>query len=305
MPDFFFIKINMKTGVIGLGLIGGSICKELNREGSGYEVYGSDRSDAHAHKACELQLVREVLSLEDLVDKCQVIALCVPVDKIEELALSVLDRIDERQIVFDVGSTKSTICKAVADHPMRHRFVAAHPLAGTEFSGPEAALLNLFRGKKNIICESGLSDPDAIETVERLFLDMGMPSYHLDAEEHDKHMAFVSHLSHVSSFALSQTVLDIEEDEKQIFNLASTGFASTARLAKCNPDTWTAIFDKNRAYLSQALEAYIVHVQKFKDLLDKEDNDGMYKAIVKANDISRVLQGIQARKLEQKKEELV
>jgi len=294
----------MKTAVIGLGLIGGSIAKELNQEGSPFEVYGVDSSMHHASQAVELGLVRSTLTLDDAIGQCTLIILAVPVDKIEALAIDVLDKIGAHHIVFDVGSTKDEICRAVAVHTMRPRFVAAHPLAGTEFSGPEAAHLNLFRGKKNIICEAELSDDDALILVEELFEFMGMKSYRLSSDEHDRHMAFVSHLSHVSSFALSQTVLDIEKDENQIFNLASTGFASTARLAKCNPKTWTAIFEKNAAYLSKALAAYIDHVQNFKDMVDRLDADGMYEAIVKANDISRVLNGIKLN-TEQKAKELL
>ena len=273
-------------------MIGGSIAKELNHPYSKYTIFGVDTNESHCEQALELGLVESIKTLDEALEECQAIILAVPVDGIEKMLPYVMGAVREDQVVFDVGSTKALICKSVSDHPMRHRFVASHPLAGTEFSGPKAAHLNLFRGKKNIICEEELSDRDAVEFVEHIFKGMGMKSYFLSAEEHDKHMAFVSHLSHVSSFALSQTVLDIEKDEKQIFNLASTGFASTARLAKCNPITWTAIFEKNIEYLSEALDAYIKHCQHFKQLLDDRDMKGMHEAIVKANEIDRVLKGI-------------
>ncbi len=284
----------MNIAVIGTGLIGGSIARELRR--AGQRVIGVDKNTSHLARAEELGIIDEGMTLENALDNAKVIAVCIPVDHLESKIPLLLDKIDEEHIVFDVGSTKELICNAVADHPMRHRFVAAHPLAGTEHSGPEAALLGLFDGKKNIICEHALSDQDALDQVIDIFESMGMKSYFLNAAEHDKHMAFVSHLSHVSSFALSQTVLDIEKDEKQIFNLASTGFASTARLAKCNPHTWAAIFSKNKDHLSQALDAYIKHVQAFKVLVDEIDVDGMYEAISEANEIKRVLNGIKLNK---------
>lgn len=283
----------MKIGIIGLGLIGGSIAKELNTRSLGtIEVYGVDKNPDHQLKAKELGLVKDIMTLENAINECEVLSIAVPVNIIETILPQILDKVSDSQTVFDVGSTKSKICSIIESHPNRNRFVAAHPLAGTEYSGPEAALLNLFNGKKNIICENDLSDKDAVEKTVRVFDFLGMNTFFLSAEEHDKHMAYVSHLSHVTSFALSQTVLDIEKDEKQIFNLASTGFASTARLAKCNPETWTAIFSKNASYLSEALEVYIQKMKEFKKLVDAIDEKGMYDSIVEANEITRVLKGI-------------
>jgi len=287
----------MKIAIVGLGLIGGSIAKEINLRSLGtVEVFGVDNNPRHAAKAEELGLVKDIFNLDYACQHCNVIIVAVPVNLIDKILIKVLDKIDESTTVFDVGSTKKEICKVVESHKMRHRFVASHPLAGTEYSGPEAAIMNLFNGKKNIICEEKYSDTDAVENTIKVFEFLGMKSYFLSAEEHDKHMAYVSHLSHVTSFALSQTVLDIEKDEKQIFNLASTGFASTARLAKCNPITWTAIFEKNSKYLSEALEVYIQKMKEFKELVDAVDTKGMHQSIVEANEINRVLKGIKLNK---------
>ena len=287
----------MRIAIIGLGLIGGSIAKEIKTRSLGtISVVGVDKSESHAAKADELGLVDKIVDLNVALKESDVFIVAVPVNVIENILPQLLDGIKDSQVVIDVGSTKSDICKSISNHPNRNRFVAAHPLAGTEFSGPEAAIINLFNGKKNIICEKDKSDEDALAQALKVFDFLGMKTIFLDAEEHDKHMAFVSHLSHVTSFALSQTVLDIEKDEKQIFNLASTGFASTARLAKCNPVTWTAIFEKNPQYLSEALGAYIIHLQNYKKLVDDGNWKGMYDAISESNEITRVLEGIQLTK---------
>lgn len=276
--------------VIGLGLIGGSISQELKAQG--HQVIGVDKNAKHSARALELNLVSSILELDQALVEAETIIVCVPVNTLETIIPQILDLIREDQVVLDVGSTKLSICNAVLNHRNRKQFVACHPMAGTEHSGPDAALMGLFRGKKNIICEKDRSSEEAVLSAIKIFNQLGMESYFMEAEEHDKHMAFVSHLSHVSSFALSKTVLEIEKDEKQIFNLASTGFESTARLAKCNPDTWTAIFSKNKNFLSQALEAYIDQMQQFKKLLDELNLEAMHEAIVEANQIERVLKGI-------------
>ena len=276
--------------VIGLGLIGGSISQELKAQG--HQVIGVDKNAKHAARALELNLVSSILELDQALVEAETVIVCVPVNTLETIIPQILDLIREDQVVLDVGSTKLSICNAVLNHRNRKQFVACHPMAGTEHSGPDAALMGLFRGKKNIICEKDRSSEEAVLSAIKIFNQLGMESYFMEAEEHDKHMAFVSHLSHVSSFALSKTVLEIEKDEKQIFNLASTGFESTARLAKCNPDTWTAIFSKNKNFLSQALEAYIDQMQQFKKLLDELNLEAMHEAIVEANQIERVLKGI-------------
>lgn len=280
----------MKIGIVGLGLIGGSIARDLKAHG--HNIIGVDKSEEHVEMAYDLGLIHESADLTVACQQCEVMVLAVPVNHIETLTNEVLDHIPWNTIVLDVGSTKNGICKSVAGHKKRGRFVAAHPLAGTEFSGPKAAIEGLFQNKKNIICEEDKVDDDALDTAIQLFDELGMQSIFMDPNEHDKHMAYVSHLSHVSSFMLGRTVLDIEKDSKQIVNLASTGFESTVRLAKSSPDTWTSIFEKNSDHLSAALEAYINHLQDFKDKLDNNDREGIHNDLKSANKISRVLKGI-------------
>lgn len=278
----------MKITVIGLGLIGGSIAKDLKSQ-LNVKVYGVDASESHQKLALDHALVHEIATLEEGLKVADIVILAIPVDKIEGILPNILDQIDQKTTVIDVGSTKSDICNAISLHPRRSRFVAAHPLAGTEFSGPTAALKGLFQNKKNIITEPEKSDADALESALRVFESLGMVTSFMTAEEHDKHLAYVSHLSHVSSFMLGLTVLDIEKDEKQIFDLASTGFESTVRLAKSNPKTWSAIFGKNKKYLLEALDSYIVHLENFRHHIRENDTEETERLMVRSNDIKRIL----------------
>ena len=278
----------MKVGVVGLGLIGGSIARDLKAQ-INVTVIGVDKNQHHAEKAMELGLVHKLASIGDVTLEADVIILATPVDSIETLLPQVLDTVGSKTVVIDVGSTKSDICKMVASHPNRGQFVAAHPLAGTEFSGPEAALKGLFHDAKNIICEKDKTHDAALETALKVFESMGMKTLFMGAEEHDRHLAYVSHLSHVTSFSLGLTVLEIEKDEKQIFNLASTGFRSTSRLAKSNPQTWKAIFGRNRKYLGEALDGYIKTLSEFRQAIGENDIEKMERLMQEANDIKRIL----------------
>ncbi len=278
----------MVISIIGLGLIGGSMARDLSSQ-MNVRVYGVDVSIVHQEQALALGLVHEIVDLNGAIAESDVIILAMPVNYVQTLLPTILDKVQDHTTVIDVGSTKAEICAVVADHPRRARYVAAHPLAGTEFSGPQAALRGLFNGKKNIICEPERSAADALDTATKLFHSLGMTTTHLSAEEHDKHLAYVSHLSHVSSFMLGLTVLDIEKDESQIFDLASTGFESTVRLAKSNPKTWSAIFSKNKTYLTEALQSYIDHLENFKQLISNNDVDTMEALMNHSNDIKRIL----------------
>jgi prephenate dehydrogenase len=278
----------MKVSIVGLGLIGGSIARDLKSQ-INVTVYGVDNNPGHAVQAMELGLIHEMKNLEEAIAESDVIIMAIPVNHIESILPSVLDQIQAHQTVIDVGSTKEKICTAVQSHEKRSRYVAAHPLAGTEYSGPTAAIPRLFVDKKNIICEKDLSAEDALEVALKIFRSMGMKTYFLNPGEHDKHLAYVSHLSHVSSFMLGLTVLDIEKDESQIFNLASTGFASTVRLAKSNPNTWAPIFEKNKEHLATALDSYINYLTKFKEAIEGNDETSSRKLMQEANDIKRIL----------------
>lgn len=280
----------MKVGIVGLGLIGGSIAKDLQK--CGHELYGADMNPIHCEQAKDLGLVKDTLSLEVMAETCDVIFISIPVSVTGQVVNTLLDLISWKTVVMDTGSTKASVCREVINHSKRGRFVACHPLAGTEFSGPTAAIEGLYAGKKNIICEEDLSDEDAVQTAINLFRELGMTNLFMNSADHDKHMAYVSHLSHVSAFMLGSTVLDIEKDEKQIFNLASTGFQSTVRLAKSSPETWSTIFSDNSDNILAALESYIDNLTEFKKALEHQDIDQMKAMINKSNEIKRVLNGM-------------
>ncbi|MBT1702748.1 prephenate dehydrogenase [Chryseosolibacter indicus] len=283
----------MKTTVIGVGLIGGCIAIDLRKSGLATKLVGVDQNPAHATKAVELGLVDETTTLEEAIADADIIITAIPVNAIRSVIIKVLERIKPRAVVIDTGSTKSQICKAIEGNAKRKQFVAAHPIAGTENSGPEAAFSGLFTQKTNIICEQEKSSAEALEVANRVFEVLGMRTIFMDPVEHDKHVAYVSHLSHVSAFLLGQTVLDIEKDEKNIFNLAGSGFASTVRLAKSSPEMWAPIFEQNAEYLSQALLEYIMHLQKFQYYLMKRDVKELHRIMTDANRIRKVLEGIE------------
>jgi prephenate dehydrogenase len=283
----------MKTTIIGLGLIGGSIAIDLRAAGIASLLRGVDADPHNGRRALELGLVDSLHSLEDAVANADLIVIAIPVNALTGLLPKVLDLIPERAVVIDAGSTKASICKSVAGHPRREAFVASHPIAGTENSGPDAAFAGLFANKTNIVCEKEKSSEHSLATASKVINALGMNTIFMDAEEHDKHVAYVSHLSHVSSFLLGQTVLDIEKDEKNIFALAGSGFASTVRLAKSSPDMWAPIFEQNLDYLSQALQEYIMHLQKFHYHLLKRDTKELHRIMLGANEIRRVLEGIE------------
>lgn len=292
----------MKTAIIGLGLIGGSMAIDLRKSGVSTMLIGVDNSSDHAGRALELGLVDAIAGLEEAVSQADLIITAIPVNAIRNVLIKILDNIPEHAIVIDTGSTKSMICKAIEKHPKRSQFVAAHPLAGTENSGPDAAFSGLFTRKTNIICEKEKSSAHALEVASDLFSALEMRTIFMDPVEHDKHVAYVSHLSHVSAFLLGQTVLDIEKDEKNIFNLAGSGFASTVRLAKSSPDMWAPIFEQNAEYLSQALLEYIMHLQKFQYHLMKRDVKELHRIMTDANHIRKVLEGLDVK---QKPDQLI
>jgi prephenate dehydrogenase len=282
----------MNIGVIGLGLIGGSMARDLRAAGVASRVVGVDMNPAHGERALTLGLVDAVAGLEEAAASADVLLVCIPVNAIESSLPRIMD-VATNAVVLDTGSTKSQICRAVRQHPARERFVAAHPIAGTENSGPDAAIAGLFAGKVNIICEPERSGKKAMEMAQLIFDTLRMKTTFMDPEEHDRHVAYVSHLSHVSSFLLGQTVLDIEKDEKNIFTLAGSGFASTVRLAKSSPDMWAPIFEQNADFLTRALEEYIAHLKRFHQCLVNRETSQMHDILSRANEIRRVLNGIE------------
>ena len=271
---------------------------DLRKSGYGTRFIGVDVNPEHCEKAIELGIIDETMNLIAAVQAADLVILAIPVNAMQALVHPILDNIGEKAVLIDVGSTKSGICEASKNHVNRSNFVACHPLAGTENTGPEAALHDLFKGKVNIICEPDLSHQWAVEKVDRLFAEtLKMRNTYMNPIEHDRHIAYVSHLSHISSFTLGLTVLEIEKDEKHIFNMASTGFASTVRLAKSSPKMWTPIFEENAQNVSTALEEYIHQLQQFKDMIDNGEFSAIYERIEEANDIRRILDGIELKKI--------
>lgn len=288
----------MTITIIGLGLIGGSIALDLRKSGFGTRFIGVDVNPLHQKKAIELGIVDETMDLIFAVQEADIVILAIPVNATQSLIHPILDNIRINSVLVDVGSTKGRICAAAAGHPNRKNFVACHPLAGTENTGPEAAMHDLFQGKVNIICEQESSHIWAVELVQDMFeKGLKMRLSYMNPSEHDRHIAYVSHLSHISSFTLGLTVLEIEKNEKHIFNMASTGFASTVRLAKSSPKMWTPIFEENAENLSTALEEYINQLQDFKNMIDNGEFSAIYERIEEANDIRRILDGIELKKI--------
>ena len=280
-----------KVAIIGLGLIGGSLALELKKN-TWATIYGIDNNPDHLQKALDLGIIYKKETI-DIVKKVDVVIIAVPVNIIPGLTNQVLDLIEEKTLVFDVGSTKDEVCKSVKNHPKRSNFVALHPIAGTEYSGPEAAIYDLFTNKVNIICEQKLSSSEMIDRVTKLFETLKMRNVFMDsAEQHDMHIAYVSHLSHISSFMLGKTVLEIEKDEKSIFNMAGSGFESTVRLAKSNPETWTPIFLQNKDSILKSLSEYIKNLEQFKKILTNESAEEVFAIMRDTNKIKRVLAGI-------------
>lgn len=281
----------MIVSIIGLGLIGGSLAISIREKELAKRIIGVDNSIKNAEDALAIRLVDEITNIETAVPLADLIIIAVPVDQTKLILPKVLDSINNNSTVIDVGSTKEGICRTADQHHNRGNFVATHPIAGTENYGPLAAIQGLFNDKLSIICDREKSFDFAILQTERLYKSMGMKIINMKSKEHDLHAAYVSHLSHISSFTLGLTVLEIEKNEETIFELAGSGFASTVRLAKSSPDMWAPIFDQNSKHLLEALNAYIKNLQLFKKLIEKKQTKEIYNLMKEANDIGRILEG--------------
>jgi prephenate dehydrogenase len=282
----------MKLAVVGLGLIGGSIALDLKVAGFAREVIGVEGNADHADKAKLLGLIEKIESFEEACKTGDIIVIATPVHSISKLLPLALDLIKPGAVITDVGSTKKQIAGVVKSHPKRSQYVASHPMAGTEFSGPSAAITGLFKGKAAVICDEKLSDVKAVATIRALYEALQMRLISMESSAHDLHAAYVSHLSHITSFVLANTVLDKEKDVDAIFNLASGGFESTVRLAKSSPDMWTPIFEQNNAFITEALGAYIDRLKRFHVHLQNKDFPKTRQEIEQANGIKRVLEQI-------------
>jgi len=274
--------------IVGVGLIGGSLALQLHEKKISSKLIGVETNEFHAQKALELELVDEILPLDEAILDSDVVILAIPVDSMVTLLPQVLDKIDD-QIVVDLGSTKSQLVDAVKNHPRRGRYVAAHPMWGTEYSGPQAAVKGAFEKVAVAICNAKESDEDAVEWTRNMFGKIGMRLLEMDAYAHDLHAAYVSHISHITSFALANTVLEKEKEEGAIFDLASAGFESTVRLAKSNPAMWVPIFKQNRENVLDVLNEHISQLRKFKSCLEKENYEYLLELIEEANKIKGII----------------
>ena len=279
----------MRVAVVGLGLIGGSFALALKDKSIASSVVGVEANAANAEAALSLGLVEAVLPLNEAVEGADLVALAVPVDAIPQLAIKVLNRVTENQIVIDMGSTKEELCEIISQHPRRGRFVATHPMWGTEYSGPEAATVESFAGRAVVICQKEMSDSKAVERIEDIYRKLGMTVLEMNPEQHDLHTAYVSHISHITSFILSTPVLEKEREEEAIFNLAGGGFDSTVRLAKSSAETWIPIFMQNKYNVLDVLREYIHQLNLFRKALEKDDTEALKQIITKANEIKKVL----------------
>lgn len=277
-----------RIAIIGLGLIGGSLAIQLHEKKISSKLIGVDANTEHEAKALELELVDEILPLNEAIQQAEVIILAIPVDLMTDLLPTILDKIDQ-QIVIDLGSTKSQLVEAVANHPKRGRYVATHPMWGTEYSGPSAAVRGAYENKAVILCNEEESDKDAVEWTTNMFKKVGMHLLHMEAKAHDLHAAYVSHISHITSFALANTVLEKEKEDNAIFEMASAGFESTVRLAKSNPAMWVPIFLQNKVNVLDVLNEHIEQLTKFKESIETGNSETLRVLIEDANKIRRIL----------------
>jgi len=275
--------------IVGVGLISGSFALAMKEKGFAKKVIGVSRTEASLIKAKALGIIDEALPLEEAVAQSDFIYVAIPVDVTVPVMEKIMNLVTDKQIVADAGSTKFVLCEAMANHPMRKRFVATHPMWGTEYSGPEAAVRGAFEGRACVICEKEMSDPEAVDIVENIYRALGMHIIYMDARSHDIHAAYISHISHITSFALANTVLEKEKEEDAIFELAGGGFESTVRLAKSNPAMWAPIFMQNRENVLDVLNEHITQLRKFKASLEKENLEYLTELMENANKIKRIL----------------
>ncbi len=280
----------MKLTVIGLGLIGGSMAKDLRKARFAKEITGVDSNPANAREALSLGIIDRIETLENAVENADMVIIAIPVDKVLDVLIKVLDLVSDRTTVIDVGSTKKAISVAVQNHPKRRNYIAAHPMSGTENSGPTAALEGLFEGKINIICDQEKCGPLHLAFAEKVFQVLGMDIAYMTSDEQDHSTAFISHLPHAAAFALANAVLD-KEDREIIFDLASGGFNSTVRLAKSSPEMWGPIFQQNKAYVVESLDVYIKHLKAFRKSIESENPEEMMALMKNANRIRGILEG--------------
>lgn len=277
--------------VIGVGLIGGSLCLDIKKIYPKVKIYGIDTSIENLDMAVKLNLIDYKSSL-DVLYKADLVLISTPVDVANKIIIDVLNNINIKSLVIDFGSTKTNICSTVDNHKKRKNYLASHPIAGTEFSGPNAAFSGLFKNKTMILCDTEKTDPNLLASAETIFRTMDMNIRYMDSLSHDKHIAYVSHLSHISSFMLGKTVMDKEKNENNIFDMAGSGFESTVRLAKSSPEMWVPILELNKENIVESLEEYIMNLNSFKNLLQNDKFGELKTQMTKTNYIKNILKGI-------------
>ena len=281
----------MKIGIIGVGLIGGSLALSAREHIPDVQIYGSNRSETNLQKSLDLGLIDYRLD-DSMIKQMDIILLAIPVDGAMDRLVDLLDEVNDNALIMDFGSTKTAICQQVALHSKRGQFLATHPIAGTEYSGPDSALSDLFKGKIQILCEINKTRPDLLEWAQDWFKKIGMKLREMDPVEHDQHITYVSHLSHITSYMLGKTVMEKEKDQSAIFDMAGSGFSSTVRLAKSSPNMWVPIFKQNKENISKTLSQYINNLNQFKQLLDADKFDELHEQILEINKIRLILDGI-------------
>ena len=281
----------MKVGIIGLGLIGGSIALKLKDLFDNLTIYGYDID----HDSISYSIKSKIIDAkydEDLLNELDYIFLAIPVESIKNQLQNYLDKISEKTLIIDLGSTKFQICTSVKDHKKRKNYLAAHPIAGTEFSGPASATKDLFNNKVMILCDTDKTDSNLLSNAKKIIQSIGMIIKIMDSKEHDRHIAYVSHLSHISSFMLGKTVMDKEDGEHAIYNMAGSGFESTVRLAKSSPEMWSSIFVENKKNIIESLDEYISNINNFKKLIEKSDQETLNNEMRRINGSKEILKGI-------------
>ena len=281
----------MKVGIIGLGLIGSSLALKISEAYNDIKIYGEDISESNLKYTIENKIISNKLEEKDY-SKLDILFVAIPVDQVLKVLSSILDKVGENTLVVDLGSTKKPICDQVNSNQNRRKFLAAHPIAGTEFSGPISADSSLFDNKTIILCETEKTENRLLNIAKDLFLNIGMSIKEMTADEHDKHIAYVSHLSHITSFMLGKTVMDKEKDEETIYDMAGSGFESTVRLGKSSPSMWTPIFNQNKKNIIDALDEYLKNIKNFKHLIETDNLSEMFNEMEQINGIKNILKGI-------------
>lgn len=281
----------MKVGIIGLGLIGSSLALKIGEAYNDITIYGEDISESNLKYTIENKIISNKLEEKDY-SKLDILFVAIPVDQVLKVLSPILDKVGENTLVVDLGSTKKPICDLVNSNQNRRKFLAAHPIAGTEFSGPMSADSSLFDNKTIILCETEKTENRLLNIAKDLFLSIGMSIKEMTADEHDKHIAYVSHLSHITSFMLGKTVMDKEKDEETIYDMAGSGFESTVRLGKSSPSMWTPIFNQNKKNIIDALDEYLKNIKNFKHLIETDNLSEMFNEMKQINGIKNILKGI-------------